>query len=924
MTSFLCSNALERFWHPDSRRDESGGLVTVKIWEYQVIVAATLAVLLAAERTEAQTVKVPPGTRTVTVAPAPEYEAGGLKRKLLGGGWREVWITPVDAPVFDMGSYAGGLKVGEPGGGKQSLTLTFTENNGWREYQFRSVNKFPVARAMPPAIRDTPLGAIIQDQVSSFFPAGGVVVPPLLEAIGALHVNPELFMMPDDPRLGSHRATYAGLLGTVELSPQEGPKDEPGFAGSRQIKNTEEFLKDIESSREHRLDERELLAVRFVDFIINDNDRTPDNMRFARFGSEGAYRWRPIARDRDRVFHNAGGWLVDYLIRPFYPKLIGFEPEISLEGLTFDSNQLDRRLLQRLTLADFDEVARRVQRAIDNKVIDGAVAKLPSKWRDQTTVPQLLRTNLRARRDQLPAVAREFYELLADDVDIHGTDEKDRVAVARHADGRLTVTVTGLNDPVGREPFSRRTFTPVETEEVRIYLHGGDDIAVVSGARRRDIKVRIIGGGGDDVLADSVGGTRFYDEDGDNRFVTTSGTKVKERPWKEPKRGAGIRLDAPWRPDWGGSSGWGPTFDYADGAGLIVGYGPRYLEYGFRRLPHRLKASANLLVGLENLRPGVSADVDYRRENSPLALTLDARATRFDAFRFNGFGNDSERASRRLTLVDQDRIAIEPNVVWHIGWRSREDLGGGLGGEDPGDASSGKDSAGVAGGKEKMRSGLRPLVGELNAGPVLLWNRAEARPGSPFALERSDSTSGRVGVQAGLELDRTGQGLPSDRGWRFQAEAAAFPPLWDVEKFFNTASAVGSVYLPLVGDGTHLAVRAGGAAASGPFPLQHTPSIGGRETLRGYTYRRFSGDRTAFGSAEVRVPVGEVSMFVRWQVGVFGLADAGRVWYKGDSPGKWHTGVGGGLWFSSLGQAFSLAYAYGEDSRLYAYRGVSF
>ena len=65
-------------------------------------------------------------------------------------------------------------------------------------------------------------------------------------------------------------------------------------------------------------------------------------------------------------------------------------------------------------------------------------------------------------------------------------------------------------------------------------------------------------------------------------------------------------------------------------------------------------------------------------------------------------------------------------------------------------------------------------------------------------------------------------------------------------------------------------------------------------------------------------------MFVRWQVGVFGLADAGRVWYKGDSPGKWHTGVGGGLWFSSLGQAFSLAYAYGEDSRLYVYRGVSF
>lgn len=34
------------------------------------------------------------------------------------------------------------------------------------------------------------------------------------------------------------------------------------------------------------------------------------------------------------------------------------------------------------------------------------------------------------------------------------------------------------------------------------------------------------------------------------------------------------------------------------------------------------------------------------------------------------------------------------------------------------------------------------------------------------------------------------------------------------------------------------------------------------------------------------------------EVGVFGLAAAGRVFVDGDSPGGWHTGVGGGIWFA--------------------------
>ena len=57
-------------------------------------------------------------------------------------------------------------------------------------------------------------------------------------------------------------------------------------------------------------------------------------------------------------------------------------------------------------------------------------------------------------------------------------------------------------------------------------------------------------------------------------------------------------------------------------------------------------------------------------------------------------------------------------------------------------------------------------------------------------------------------------------------------------------------------------------------------------------------------------------------LGVFGLADAGRVYFDGESPGGWHTSYGGGVWFSSLGHALSLAYAKGETGRLYLRLGM--
>jgi hypothetical protein len=97
-------------------------------------------------------------------------------------------------------------------------------------------------------------------------------------------------------------------------------------------------------------------------------------------------------------------------------------------------------------------------------------------------------------------------------------------------------------------------FDPSETEEIRLYVLGGDDKVVVSGESGSSIPVRVIGGTGDDELVDQsrVSGalwgflpftsvpaamTFFYDHKGDNTILAAEGTCVDTGDYKSPQGG---------------------------------------------------------------------------------------------------------------------------------------------------------------------------------------------------------------------------------------------------------------------------------------------------------------------------------------------------------------------------------------------------
>src|SRR3989441_11728936 len=122
---------------------------------------------------------------------------------------RDLWATPLDVEVLDLSRFAGGLTPTGCGGRRQTKVLRLLGKDG-RQYVFRSVDKDPTL-ALPPELRATFAKALVQDQISSAHPGAPLVVAPLLDAAGVMHVEPRIALLPDDARLNGSDCVRPGF-----------------------------------------------------------------------------------------------------------------------------------------------------------------------------------------------------------------------------------------------------------------------------------------------------------------------------------------------------------------------------------------------------------------------------------------------------------------------------------------------------------------------------------------------------------------------------------------------------------------------------------------------------------------------------------------------------------------------------------------
>lgn len=849
----------------------------------------------------------PPRAATHRIAPGERYRAGGLARWLLGSDYRRVWTMPLEVPVLDLDTTAGGLTPRTTGGFGQSITLELTARDGSR-YAVRSLDKDPTRRLIA-ELRGTLAEKVIRDQIHALLPTAGLVVDPLQEATGILHAKHRLVVVPRDPRLGEHGDRFAGLAGMLVSRPREGPGGAPGFAGSRRVVFTDSLRAVLRRRPCDRVDARAYLKARLLDLVVGDRDRHPGQWRWARFPAGECHVWSPIPEDRDQAFVDYDGLLM-WVVRRFRPQQIRFGPDYpNLTGLTFNAWELDRELLAGLDWPAWDTLVAAVQRELTDPVIEDAVRRLPGEHYE--LVGQRLEVALKSRRDGLGRVARSYYRSISGQVEVSTTDAGEFARLEHGPRGDLEVRIA-VRDPEARvgTPLFRRRFHPDVTREVRLYLRGGDDVVEVDGDRGR-IRVRVIGGEGDDrfVNASRAGGTsiRFYDAHGENRSEGR-GSRIDGRPFQRPPGHDQAHRHAL---DWGGRRlGW-PTLAYSPDLGLQVGLSQTIRRYGFRKVPFR--SNHRVHGGLTSVGPHLRLDYDGRFRHLWPAIDgrLQAKYSGLEIIRFHGFGNATvlDTASSFFE-VERRQLEVAPSLEWN-----------------PGGLRRGSVTAGLAPLRPILRVGLGPVF---KLADTPLDDNADRFIGRLDPAPPGTGAYTQLGARLRFAFDSRDRPGFTRRGVLVEGTGTLYPAILDVESGFGEVHGTASTYLsaPIPTDPT-LALRAGGKRVWGAFPFHEAAYLGGADDLRGFREQRFAGDAALFGNAELRLALVRYSFLVPTRLGVHGVADVGRVFFDQDPDGAdaWHAGFGGGLWLAFVDgvQSLSLTVVDGDDlTGLYLTAGFTF
>ena len=838
---------------------------------------------------QAQVVPPPsPADDSATVIPGQVYGAGPLYKSLMGQGYRLLWTTAITVPVADLATLGrGGLTPMRVGGGMTTQTLHLRGADGHR-YVFRSVDK-TAAQSLGEEFRDTPVEALVQDQMSSFNPSGAVVVPSLLEAVGVLHTEPLLLVVPDDPRLGEFREQFAGMLVLFEERPDDLPDGAPGFAGSRRIVNTEDLFEELEEDPEDRLDYRELLKLRLVDLLIGDRDRSINNHLWARFDDDDGdgQVWRPIPRDRDQAFVHFDGLLKE-LASYREPRLVTFGHEYpDIEGLTRNAWDIDRNLLVGIDRTTWDAVVLEVSSAVTDEVITRAVRSMPREH--YALVGAEMEASLRKRRDDLQEAAEELYEIVFQYADIHGTDEDEVASIEGMPGGEVAVTIheRGSSGEPGGAALYRRTFSPEETRELRVYLHGGDDLIRVQGSGGSPITLRIVSGQGRDELNNEWQMGRVYLYDPGNRTsVQGEGTKWVRRNaprpyswWDEGDVGV----------DWGGEGGPEPWVSYDSDRGLVLAPGYRIDRYGFLKTPYSSRTQVTVGWAFGRSEPIVDYRQYFRDALRGGDLKLRARYSGIEVLHFYGLGNESvQTGPADFYKAHQKQLLLTTTLSFGDG--------------------------------EKW---------EMSIGPALKHTSTDTAGAATFVAESPPYGAGgsftQVGAQVTAELDqRDHTGAPTE-GYRLQGGVSYYTDALDIERSFGEVHGEAAVYWSFTSDNPTLALRAGGKHVWGDFPYYEAAFIGGSSDVRGLREQRLAGDGSVYGSAELRVRLGRFKFLFPTDFGLFGLSDVGRVYAEGNASDRWYTSRGVGIWIAPVTRASTVRVSVAEsEGRRALYVGLGF
>jgi hypothetical protein len=780
-------------------------------------------------------------------------------RAVFGESYRKLWAAPVKIRVFHLAQEKGGLKILQRGGGMQTKSLRLQDANG-QEWVLRTIQKYP-ERVLPPTLRKSVAATIVADQISAEHPFSAITVPPMAQALGVPHANPEIVYVPDDPAFGQYQKDFASQVFLLE---EREPLD------ASKTDNTDKAQEKLQEDNDNRVDQKTVLKARLLDMLLGDWDRHSDQWRWERNkDKEGHIVYEPVPRDRDQVFYSTSGalpWLVSRHL--LMSKFQSYQDHIrSVNRWNLNGRYFDRYFLNGLDQKEWEETIAEVQRKLTDKLIGNAIKLMPD------TIYKLcgadLTHKLIVRRNSMKQWGLKYYRFISKNVDVPGTDKREHIDITNEPSGQVTVKINKLRkDGKQDQAIYQRTFDPAVTKEIRLYGMGGDDVFAVHGDHSTPITVRMVGGNDEDVFIidsniTSKGNRYVYDRSDEKnslpnpnqaRLHTSTDTTVNNYNKKsfaydflQPLMLASYNRD------------YGIEF-----IGDFI-----YQKQGFRKDPYAFRQSLMINYGF-----GASALLlNYKGEfkqvvgKNDLLVNALSKGPNYTSY-FFGVGNNSEfinsgKQKSKYYRNIYNYMAADMRLKHAYGnWLVNGGIGGQYYNGDAGD----------------------------NQNKYLNIYDAQHPDEKVFAGE------GFAGLVGGFSLDTRNKSIVPHKGVYWSTDITAMNS--NAHSYGQVESKF-SFYLNPGNDSTFVvADRIGVGTTLGNAAYYQQLKLGGSQNLRGYYSWRFTGKTMAFNNFEVRVKIADVTSYLLpGTLGLIGFNDLGRVWTHGETSSQLHMGYGGGIFF---------------------------
>ena len=826
-------------------------------------------------------------TKSASVYTAEETDKSGFHKMLWGEHYRPFYSTKFEFPVLYLDTIPGNLEVLGAGGGHQSRSLGFRDDDG-HEFTMRAIRKSALqflqstvvtTHYVKEYLENTIAERYVQDFYTTAFPYGTFPAGEFMDELGIYHPYSNLYYVPKQESLGIYNETYGDELYMFEY--HIGGENKEFYGDADDILNSADLFLDMKETKDVYVDEDMFIRARLLDMLLGDWDRHEGQYEWAEFEEEdGKKRYVPIAKDRDQVFPKTDGFALSMLRLAFPPfrAMEEYSDEVKRpKWFNVAGYPLDKAFIRNADWEDWKAQVDFIQNKITDEVIEDGFGVLPEGVQQDEYVENIKET-MKARRGNLEKIARDYFKHLAEFDMFVGTQKDDQFLITRKPNGITTITLKNKDDEITAE----KTYDSDLTREVWVYGLDGDDEFRIEGDGSGLVPLKIIGGEENDIYDfQNTRRAKLYDYKSKENTIKTPGARKmlvdsydinNYDPKKKKIRNYTLF----------------PSADFNSDVGFKLGVKNTYTTYGLARNPFTTRQSVTLNYffktrGFDAEYNGEFAHIFY---NWNFGLNAYYSSPNF-TMNYFGTGNDTEYDPDDVdneynrTRIQQWRFA--PSLIW------RNDM-----------ISS---------------FTIKPLIESIEVIDDEGYFVTDVFAPTNSIFDNQLYAGGELNFNY-TNKDR--EAFPS-RGVELDLTAGYRKSIDEYDNEVGYIRPMLALDYPLHESGfAVIATKIGGQANIGDnYEFYHGALLGGgnMNSLRGYRNERFNGKYAFYQNIDLRSGITKFrTNFVPIRIGASLGFDYGRVWVDNDNSNDWHNNYGGSIFINAF-KAFTgnIGYYVGDE-----------